>query len=273
MADLRTLLHQSAPKPRSPLDLVSIHERVQRRPHRRFAAWLGIAGLLLGLGVPGGSALVTADRQNDRQAAPPSLPSLIESGHVDSGVDVPTTTSTQIASARSTARPSTESKAVEASAAGSGSAEADDSARVIAPPTTARGPAATTSTVVAPSPSPADYPRAASCSIDNAGLGRNEQRRCRFTATATGGAGFRDGSDEPRGPTAQVSVTRDGSTMTRPVTGVAVFAGDLKRGCAEQFIQPGDLVELVLTNSGSDSEAEATVGAGEGWECGSSPSR
>ncbi len=266
MVDLRTLLQECAPKPRSPLDLDAIHARAQRRPRRRFATWLGIVGLTAGIGIPGGAVLVTADRQNDRQAAPPIVPSLVAPVRVDGATDASTTTSTPTALSGATTRRA-ESRSVEASADSSGTAAADDRAHVVAPPTTSRGPTPATTSVV-PSPSPAEYPRAASCSVDNQGLGRGEQRQCRFTATSTGGASFRDGSDEPRGPTAQVSVTRNGSTTTRPVTGVAVFAGDLKRGCAEQFIQPGDLVELVLTNTGSDPGAAATIGAGEGWDCG-----
>lgn len=272
MADLRTLLQQSAPKPTTPLDLAAIHARAQRRPRRRFATWLGIAGLTLGIGIPGGSVLVTADRENDRQADPPSVPAVVTPVRVDGATDATTTTSMPTAPSGATARRATESKSVEAPAARGGSAGSDDNARVVAPPTTSRGSVPTTTTVVsaAPSPTPSDYPQAASCSIDNRGLGRNEQRRCRFTATTSGGASFRDGSNEPRGPTAQVSVTRDGTTTTRPVTGVAVFAGDLGQACAERFIQPGDLVELVLSNTGTDPGAEATIGAGEGWACGSS---
>jgi hypothetical protein len=129
------------------------------------------------------------------------------------------------------------------------------------------GSPAPTATPSSPTTTAPAYPAAASCSIDNRDLGPSEQRSCRFTATAEGGASRRPYGDEASSPHGQVFVTRYGTTTVHPVHGFNVFAGDVETGCENRFIQPGDLVEVVLTNNPGGTRSVETIGAGQGWEC------
>ena len=263
MADLRTLLHESAPRPRSPLDLEALHARARRRTNRRFATWLGVAGLALGIGVPGGTVFVTADRGDDHRVAPPTTTTTSTPSSADDATDADersTATTGRGVSAAASSSPA-EGRLV-APRPGTAASDADAGPSSDAPPTSLRG---TTSTTAAPRA--AEYPPAAACTVDNAGLGPNEQRRCRFTATAAGGASRRPYGDEVNSPQGQVLVTRNGTTTAHPVFGAQVFAGDIRRGCEDLFIQPGDLVEVVLTNAASGTREVMTIGAGERWQC------
>ena len=261
MTDLRTLLHASAPTPQSPLDMAEISRRARRRSSRRLMTWLGVAGLTLGLGIPGGSILVTADNRHHEHAGPsPTLP-LTE---VTVGASIESTTTARpigTVAGRPVPDAGTGGAAVPSGTPAGrrgGTATADEE-----PHTTAAPPP--TSTTV---PSESDpYPLAASCAVDNAGLRPSEQRRCRFTATTAGGASRRPYGDEVHSPQGQVLVTRDGATTAHPVVGVQAFAGDVKRGCEELFIEPGDRVEVILTNSATGTQSIETIGAGEHWEC------
>ncbi|MDQ3106333.1 MAG: hypothetical protein M3Q68_00815 [Actinomycetota bacterium] len=267
MIDLRTMLHDSAPMPRTPLDMADIQRRARRRQPRRFAAWLGLAGLTLGVGIPGASVLVTAGDPHGEQAKPTatSIDTVLDAVlDADATTDSTTTTTTRGATSEGV-RPATAARVDGTTAAapiaggtlqGGGATEAPSTTINPARPTTTTGP-----------PPAEAYPRAASCTVDNAGLGPNEQRRCLFTATAAGGASRRPYGDEVNSPHGQVLVTRNGATTAHPVVGVNVFAGDLERGCEDLFIQPGDLVEVILTNSASGTREVETIGAGEHWEC------
>jgi len=265
MTDLRELLHESAPRPTGPLDMAAVYRRGRQRRSRRLGGWLGLAGVTLGLGVPSGSMLVTAGEGGRDQAAATTT--------------LPPTGAARAASETTTTLGLVAGPPIRSLTAGGGgaktpirtvdplapSAAPTSSGDPIAAPTSTAPPGATpTSGPAAPRP---EYPRAASCSVDNAGLGPSEQRACRFTATAAGGASRRPYGDEVNSPHGQVLVTRNGTTTAHPVFGAEVFAGDVRRGCQELFIQPGDLVEVVLTNSPRGTTQVETIGAGEHWEC------
>ena len=79
-------------------------------------------------------------------------------------------------------------------------------------------------------------------------------------------------SDGPASPSVgvrgEVLVTRNGMTTRHEVQYSSVRAGDLHTFACTPFIEPGDLVEAVLTNSMSPADADrTTLGAGEGWTC------
>lgn len=264
MTDLRTLLHQSAPVPSAPLDMAAVRRLAARRRSRRIAGWLGLAGLTLGLGVPGGAQLVTVG----------------DDGHAGGGssaaaVTTPTTTSGGGRSSAATLAAGGTSASPKApiaigapgapTAVVAGGAGERSSADGGAGP---EGPgAAPTLTPSSPTTTAPAYPAAASCWVDNRDLGPSEQRSCRFTATAEGGTSRRPYGDEASSPHGQVFVTRYGTTTVHPVVGVHVFAGDVEHGCEDLFIQPGDLVEVVLTNNPGGTREVETIGAGHGWEC------
>lgn len=120
-----------------------------------------------------------------------------------------------------------------------------------------------------------DYAAATACSLDMSTMAPGQTRTCRFTATKPGGWNFeRDGSD-PRSvggfdwPSARVTVSRDGeSTVYEPEfeerSGVMVLDG-----CADDIIEPGDLVDVELTSGSMDVDFATKVGAGHLWDCSS----
>ena len=255
MTDLRTLLHEAAPTPSRPLDMAAVRRRSQRLGLRRVGVWVGALGVLAGIAVPVAGGLV-----------PSSDP--------DAGVDVgpgPTTTTTLDPDPDDAAPAPTSIHAadVEASAdpsVGPGRGDADGSP--LAP--TSPGDGAPTTTEATPALA-SGHPAAPECSVDNEGLGAGEQRRCRFTATKRGGAQM--WTSGPVGTAAadvkgEVILTRQGQTTRYEVTRGNARAGEagVFLGCGS-FIEPGDLVEVVLTN-GSDVQVHTTtLGAGDGWTC------
>lgn len=77
-------------------------------------------------------------------------------------------------------------------------------------------------------------------------------------------------------PEGRVTVTRDGVSTTYDVVSNRARAEDpageelgVFAGCGQgNFIQPGDLVEVVLTRTSSTPPATTTtLTAGEGWRC------
>lgn len=250
MTDIRTLLREAAPQPLAPLDMVAVRALARRRSMRRFVTWVGGIGVVIAAAVPtGGSLLVNAagggrdhnGAKNEAQAV-----DAVDRGTTDRSLSAPL---------------------VGTDRAG------DPAAAGIAPPGGPPEGGVTTTTdqrdAVAPA-SASDYPKRPSCVIDNVGLGDGEQRSCRFTATSDGGADLVSSGtvSPPPGAKAEVTVTRDGQTTTYSVHNQEQRAGGLNHAICGSFIEPGDLVEVVLTNSTNDPErATLTLGAGEGWEC------
>lgn len=114
-------------------------------------------------------------------------------------------------------------------------------------------------------------PPASACTVDNAGLNPGGQRMCSFTATTMGGATMRsDGVVMAAGNGAQgyVTITRQGIRRTHTVQYNSARAGELGVFSCGGLIEPGDLVEVVLTNGPAALDGSTvTLGAGEGWYC------
>ena len=258
MTDLRTLLHDAAPTPRRPLDMAAVRRRSQRLGLRRVGLWLGALGVLAGVAVPVAGGLV-----------PSSGP--------DAGVDVgpgPTTTTTLDPDPGDggpvpSSIPADEAEASTASRVGSPRSGDDPSPVTPASPGNAGAPA----TTEPPAALAGQYPAAPECSVDNEGLGAGEQRRCRFTATKTGGASLisSDGVDpEATVFRGEVFLTRAGRTTRYEVghsAGARAGEVGVAAGCSDVVIEPGDLVEVVLTNGSGRQVATTTLGAGDGWAC------
>lgn len=255
MTDIRTLLHEAAPTPAGPLDMAVVHARARRRSWRRVGAWVAGLGVVIGAAVPVGGSLLVSAGQGDRRPAAEDA-----TGDDASSIN---------------GRATDERGAKPARDPGSG---VDDGTpidgEVGAPPSgsTADRTAGPSTTAAAPAPS-TSHPAAASCSVDTAGLDDGAMRSCRFTATKTGGAGMTSsGATGPTpgvGPSGEVTVTRNGVSQTYSVGRHGARAGDagVFVGC-NVFIQPGDLVDVVLTNSSSSTATgvTTTLGAGEGWD-------
>lgn len=109
---------------------------------------------------------------------------------------------------------------------------------------------------------PDGYPSGEACSVDNSGLLPGESRSCRFAATAPGGWAFAYGAD--------AGITSTSATVTVDRNGdVTVYQAPSQGGgdCGEDIIRPGDLVDLSLTNGGSEVSVGMELGAGRGWDC------
>lgn len=257
MTDLRTLLHLGAPGPRRALDMAVVRRRSRRLRFQRVVVWAAGISAVAVLGIPVAGGLVASSGPHaDVRVGPgpttttaaPDSATEDRSATVDATVLDPPSGSR----ARPEDRPGTDGPSTAPATAGERS-----------PATTAPGAAA--EVVVA------GYPPAPACSVDNDGLGPGERRRCRFTATERGGA--RMTSSGPADPATvdvrgEVAVTRDGRTTTYQVPRNRARAGDLEVfvGCG-QFIEPGDLVEVVVINGSGRQAATTTVGAGSGWAC------
>jgi hypothetical protein len=209
---------------------------------RRAVAWLAGLGTVIIIGVPAGQGLLVTTDGGDDASGPPAIEA---------------TTDTSTAAARPAERGAT-TPTPDAMVEG---ARADV-------PTTLPG--------AGSGPAPAGgadrdgYPAAAWCSVDNTDLGPGEERLCRFTATERGGASMHTDSDvtpAPGGPKGRVIVTRDGVSTTHQVEDDKARAGDLHVFSCGSFIEPGDLVEVVLTNATITDGSSVTLGAGDGWEC------
>jgi len=247
MTDIRTLLHEAALSPLRPLDMAALQTRARRRSIRRFATWVAGVGVVITAAVPTGGAILVNTSEGQRDRAERRDPT------VEDGTAVDDDGSFQ--------------------AIGGGETGARDGG--LPPDSVGRSSTTTTASGGSGSAAPTDsstYPRRSSCVVDNVGLGDGETRACRFTATVAGSADMTSTgtTNPPPGARGEVTVTRDGVSRTydaevtdRRVGDAGVFAG-----CGGEFIQPGDLVDVVLTNSTADPEdATITLGAGEGWEC------
>lgn len=254
MADIRTLLHEAAPRPVAPLDMAVIRARAERRPVRRLLVWVAGIGAVVGFGVPTGSSWLLSPGDSvtiDVVPAPaPSTPSPV--GPSPSGREVATADATGQPSASESQPPPSGSTSAQAPAARGGS----------------------TTTTTAPR---ADYPAGTACSVDTYGLALGDQRRCRFTATVAGGWNLYQPTPHPPSvaqlPDILVRVRRNGiATTYRPqqVHDDGPAGGYTLEGCDDAIIRPGDLVEVVIAQPHEvwmDLRTEMGVGAGEGWGC------
>ncbi|MGQ0434118.1 MAG: hypothetical protein ACT452_17150 [Microthrixaceae bacterium] len=246
MTDIRMLLHHAAPQPLGPLDMTALRARARRRSLRRFATWVAGVGAVITAAVPTGGAFLVNAAQGDRDQAAVEQ----DAGAVDA---------TEIVDAADPA-PMPGSAPSAPSIEGSNALVGSMGGVIGTTSTTSEEPSASSF-----------YPRQSECVVDNADLGDGEIRTCRFTATARGGTEMTSsGTTDPPGATGEVTVTRNGVSTTyyphmrrRRVGDASVFVG-----CSGGLIQPGDLVDMVLTNSTADPEhATITLSAGEGWSC------
>jgi hypothetical protein len=232
---MHTLLHDAAPKPVRPLDMVAVRERARRRSLRRIVAWLAGVSAVIGVGVPLGSGVLVNAGKGERVGVIGPDRSVKDNATVDGRVEA------------------------EVPSAGIG---VSASASFDAPtPTTqtmpqSRAPTTTTTPSV-------DYPSAASCSVDNQNLADGQSRSCRFSATAAGGwrsVQLNMGGAGWDFPTARVRVIRAGKANT-------YFTDSTGQGCGNDVIQPGDQVEVTITQSTEVVHTLIRVGAGERWSC------
>ena len=255
MADLRTLLHDSAPEPSAPLDMAAVRRRAQRTGMRRLAAWLAGLGAIVGIGFPvGGSILVNAD-----QSEPPRV-DRVTPETVQGAKRV--TTGTSVVEPDGDGAPPPGATRVTSRPAQLGGAT------TTSPPAASKADGDVEPSVVANAEA-RDYPPAAYCAVDNVGLGADQSRSCRFTATARGGGTVKSTSPvyPPPGIRAQMRITRNGETNTYMIGHQRVQAGDAGTFYCGAMIEPGDLVEVILTNSPAPDGSTSTAGAGDGWEC------
>jgi len=251
MPDIRTLLHDAAPQPVAALDMAAVRSRAARRPRRRLVTWLAGLGAVIaagvGVGIPGGGGILVNAGQDDRPAVIES-----DSSRTDEIVDGTAT-------------------------AWDPSPGMDDEAG-FSPPVSSPSASSPASVPhpLAPTAAPsAAYPPMASCSVDNRDLGRGHSRSCRFTATTAGGWNYYQPPNHlpsaSDAPTVSVRVTRDGSTTvysTRMVRDGGPAGTYHLDGCTDDVIEPGDLVEVVITEPyDATVRTEMGGGAGEHWGC------
>ena len=255
MTDLRTLLHESAPTPSGPLDMSAVRSRARHGRLRRIGIWFAGLVAVAGVGIPASQGLLgSADRDSrdvaintERKEREPGDPATVLPSPGGATVDDPSGLSVQGGQRQS--RPES-----------------------VAPTTQPRTPPTTS----AQPSSAAVFPSQQECSVTTAGMRVGEQRRCRFSPTEVGGASIvTDGPAWSSGNApayGEVLVTRGGSTgvaWTSNESGAAVAAGEgavFAGGCGRMFLQPGDLVEVVLTKQ-RDDPFNVTLGAGKDWSC------
>lgn len=271
MTEFARLLRDAAGQPPRPLPMAAIYHRAARRSLRRRVGFgLAVLAALAGLGGPAGvSVLTTGDR-----------PAHVDAVRIEDRRE-PTPSTRPVER-----RPSHETTATSAVSVSSDSASAVPD--VGAPSSVSL--TTTTTTASSTDGGSAQYTgsrtgaaRASSCWVDNVDSGNRTVRagdsvRCRFTAAVSGGWNVHQerGSTSPLESeivTAVVHVTRNGVTTTYRTREVKTANGSRTEGCADDVIQPGDLVEVVLSESEDDTPLDVSpdegvaVGAGEGWGC------
>ena len=252
MTDLRTLLQQAAPVPERPLDMADIRRRARRR--RGVVAWLAGLGALIGVALPVAGPALAPGGGGDSAARL----QIVERSTTTIG-DRPGPTEGKEGREQAGGLRRSGPAAVGTTSAGGTGLAFETGGSDVAPLAGGSSPA-----------SSADYPAAASCSVNNVDLEPGGQRRCRFTATVAAGASMTTTGplSPPPGMRGEIIVTRDGQTTRYEVHDDVVRAGDVGTVyCAARVMEPGDLVEVVLTNANPSDGFETTLGAGEGWEC------
>ena len=256
MTDLSTLLHESAPAPRRPLDLAAVHDRARRAGARRRLLWLGGLGSLLALPIGAGTFVPAHEGADGRVDAGRKRPAVVAPDDSSAADGTALAVAADAGKATGVGGSVRHSPPTATSAASSVGDPLMDAIEVV--------PVVDGATAV-----DASYPTAAACSVDDVGLAPRDERRCRFTASALGGASFRsNGPTSPVGASGRVLVTRNGETTTYEVRHSVVRVGEVRTVYCGAYIEPGDLVEVVLTvEDVPDDGTTVTLGAGEGWEC------
>ncbi len=265
MTDIRTLLHEAAPRTAVELDLEELRRQAGRHSLRRVASWLAAGLAVLAIAVPTGQTILSpADH------GPAGLDVRQVDGG-DLGEDGTRRGDTEASSPTSIDDDPTHGSVIAGEVAGPierlGMPSPD---RAIVDTTSTTTSAATTtappdmSAWWAPDP---EYPARSGCSVDDAGLAPRRERRCQFTATVAGGASVDpEHSSVPSTQTAdQVRVT-----VRRPNGEVMEWSGTRSYGVGDAqvffgcdvFIEPGDRVEVAIV--AGDDPARTTVHAGEG---------
>jgi hypothetical protein len=251
MPDIRTLLHDAAPSPARPLQMDVVRARARRSSTRRLVAWIAGLGAVMGLGVPVGSGLLPSAGEGDRVSIidpRPTIESTPTTGQppVTVGTDLPGNPGTL-----PTVDPPPES--------------------LPAPTISTTLPAATSSTT--PTTAGSRYPAATACAVDTYGLDEGEARSCRFTATSRGGWNNYSTnltSSLDKMPVVRITVIRGDDVMTYRSQEVDENGDTQYENCAEDIIQPGDLVEVRIDQAYvwiDGTEYQMGAGAGEGWGC------
>lgn len=103
MADIRVLLEDAAGVPLAPLDMVALQRRASK-PRRRFLIWVASLTALVGVGVPAGTAIVSALSSSQRVrvgepvshpivSTPPAAPDALGSPGASASTDAASTAS------------------------------------------------------------------------------------------------------------------------------------------------------------------------------------
>lgn len=234
MTDLRTLLHDAAPRPSGPVDIGALMaEAGRRRPWRRIGLWF--ASLVAVIGIGGGAVI---------GLAPADDPS-----HIDT-LPGPTTTTTAVASdegisARTVAGPTAMPTTTTPAAAVSPSSEAsgDEPSWYWRPPTEP-----TECELTAGGSGVSDDDLGGGAGFDDPGT-----HTCTFIATDDGG--YRAAG------TWSITIERDGDRIGRSHL-------DRSPACEDVgFILPGDVVTVNVRTPGGATTADTSIGAGPSWSC------
>lgn len=248
MPDIRTLLHDAAPAPAAPLRMEEIRARARRPSTRRLVAWIAGLGAVLGVGVPVGAGLLPSADEAD--------PVLV----IDPRPTIETTPTSQPAPV---------------------TVAAEEPDAVVAPPAVDRPQEATlepSASTTPPAPAPSttaggQYPAGAACWVGSAGLDAGESRACRFTATTPGGWNTYSSSLTPpldRMPIVRVTVRRGREVRVYRSRYIDENGETRYENCADDIIQPGDLVEVRIEQADvwiDGTGYDESGGAGGGWGC------
>jgi hypothetical protein len=235
MTDLRTLLHDAAPRPAHAVDIDALTaEAARRRPWRRIGLWLGSIVVVLGVGGGAVIGLAPADDPSEVDTLPaPEVTTTTAPGAADAGA---------ITVVGSDTSPATTLPADVASE--------DATAETAEPPWYWH------------------EPERESCELQSGGAGVSDE-------DVGGGAGFDDPNThtctftatEPGGYLAagtwSLVIERDGERIERGHL-------DQSPACADVgFIRPGDVVTVSVRSPGGATTADTYINAGAQWSCSS----
>ena len=235
MTDLRTLLHDAAPRPTAALDVdaVLVTAAGRRRPWRRIGMWFG--GVAVAAGLTGGAVGVLSPASStdvDTAPAPSERREVAQpSGEVDDRVTFEAASSTHETSTTTTAaRTAATSGDEEWDELGAPPAEDGEGCHVVAGGT---GWASPTPPIAG-------------------GAGNDDMSadRCGYVARERGG--YRGSG------TWSVTIERDGERIT--------FAHLDSPECADDVIRPGDIVTVSVRTAGATAEGEIHAGPDVGCE-------
>jgi hypothetical protein len=256
MTDFALLLKDAAGQPPRPLNMAAIRQRATTLGlRRRISLWTWAVLATLGIGGATGATLATIGHQ----------PSDVRTIHGER--DTPDGPVHPDRNSGSAVAFTPDNRSAP------GGLSSTPVSSIVAVPRT-HGPDTTTTTGAS------EYARAATCSVDTVG---ESVRTCRFTATAAGGWNmyFVDpvNGNFNSNAHAEVRVTRDGKTTTYKTHEEQwdpVDPADRRpAGCADNVVQPGDQVEVIvyapagdwLQNGQDSNRPDIGAGAGQDWGC------